>query len=69
MATAEMLSTLDDETQIRILAGTLHNGMLTNAQKEEILHVNKKALHTFTIQTNVKKFVAENPNFLLDYVW
>ena len=54
---AEILSTLDDETQIRILASTLHGGKLTDAQKQNLLDVSKQTLQKFTIQSNVNSSV------------
>eukprot|EP01048_Picozoa_sp_COSAG05_P023714 COSAG05_NODE_5250_length_1225_cov_4.557726_2_plen_298_part_01 len=66
MATPELLLSLDNETQIRLLSCTLNRGLLTNDQKEEILLVTKKTLQTFTIQTNVKEYVRNHPDFLLE---
>ena len=66
MATADLLSTLDDETQIRVLAGTLCNGVLTDAQKQQLVDSTKQTLLKFTIQSNVKQYVADHPDFLLE---
>eukprot|EP01048_Picozoa_sp_COSAG05_P024679 COSAG05_NODE_5918_length_1059_cov_3.848958_1_plen_298_part_10 len=66
MATADLLSSVDNETQIRILANTLHGGKLTDEQKQDFLDVSKNSLQCYTIQTNVKEYVRDHPDFLLE---
>ena len=66
MATTDMLSTFDDETKLRIVAGLLGGGELTDAQKQHLVDVNKQTLLKFTIQSNVKQYVADHPDFLLE---
>ena len=63
---SEILSTLDDETQLRILTGTLNEGKLSDPQKQQVLDICKTTLQQFKIQTNVKLFVEQHPDYLLN---
>ena len=61
-----ILSNVDDETQLRIVAGTLCGGELTDAEKQQLVDSTKQTLLKFTIQSNVKQYVADHPDFLLE---
>jgi len=61
-----ILSNVDDETQLRIVAGTLCGGELTDAEKQQLVDSTKQTLLKITIQSNVKQFVADHPDFLLE---
>ena len=63
---SEILSTLDDETQLRILTGTLNEGKLSDPQRQQIVDTCKMSLQQFKIQTNVKLFVEQHPDYLLN---
>jgi len=66
MATSDVLATLDDEAQLRIVANTLGGGGLTGTQKQHIVDVNKRVLQEFDIQSAAKAYVTEHPDFLLN---
>eukprot|EP01047_Picozoa_sp_COSAG01_P057224 COSAG01_NODE_6590_length_3589_cov_56.646421_3_plen_429_part_00 len=69
MATETLLSTLDNETQIRILGSTLKgptNEPLTQAQKVLFIDSATAALKRIQSEVNICAFVQDNPNFLLD---
>eukprot|EP01048_Picozoa_sp_COSAG05_P005785 COSAG05_NODE_353_length_10881_cov_72.725839_2_plen_470_part_00 len=63
---AAILSTVDDETKLRIVAGLLSDGTLTDQQKTYFLEITKGALEQFTIESNVKVYVRDHPDFLLE---
>ena len=63
---SQILSTLDDETQIRILAATLISGKLTDEQKKYLVDTTKQTLQKFTIESNVKQYVLDHPDYLLE---
>ena len=63
---SEILSTLDNETQLRILTGTLNEGKLSDPQKQQVLDICKTTLQQFKIQTNVKLFVEQHPDYLFE---
>ena len=42
------------------------NGVLTDAQKQQLVDSTKQTLLKFTIQSNVKKYVADHPDYLLE---
>ena len=66
MATSDVLAALDDETQLRIVANTLGGGELTGTQKQHIVDVNKRVLQDFNIQSAVRAYVADHPDFLVN---
>ena len=63
---SEILATLDNETQIRVLASTLNGGKLTDAQKQDLVDTTKQTLLKFTIESNVKEYCSLHPDALLE---
>ena len=66
---SEILTSVDDETKLRIIAGLLCEGKLTDQQKTYFLEITKTSLQQFKIQTNVKIFVEQHPDYLLNKVF
>ena len=66
---SEILSTLDNETQLRILTGTLNEGKLSNPQRQQVVDICKTTLQQFKIQTNVKLFVEQHPDYLVEHMF
>ena len=66
MATADLLSSFDDETKLRIVAGLLSGGTLTDQQKTYFLEITRGALQQFSIESNVKEYVTDHPDYLLE---
>jgi hypothetical protein len=54
-----MLATLDDQTQLRIVANTLGGGELTGTQKQHIVDVNKRVMQEFDIQSKCMQRVVQ----------